>query len=65
MPSKRRQFNIRPDDATWSLIDRVKPLIEAAIGIEVSQSELLRLGMLALEEKYAPREPKRGKKPAG
>lgn len=54
MPSKRRQFNVRPDDATWEIIDRVKPLVEAAIGIEVSYSELLRLGMAELERKHAP-----------
>ena len=65
MPSKRRQFNVRPDDETWEIIDRVKPLVEASIGISVSQSDLLRLGMLALEEKHChaePSKPKKGKK---
>ncbi len=52
MPSQKRQFNVRPDDATWELIDRVKPVVESSIGIGVSYTDLLRLGMLALEEKH-------------
>jgi hypothetical protein len=60
MPSKRRQFNVRPDDATWAAIDRVKPVAEAAVGLELSYADLLRLAVAALEEKHAgPR--KKGK----
>lgn len=63
MPSKRRQFNVRPDEATWAVIDRLKPVVEARLGITLSYTDLLKLAMDALEAKCADDKPK--SKPKG
>lgn len=57
MPSQRKQLNVRVDDATDDLIERLRPAVSAAIGLEVSLADLVRLGMLELAKKYPPHPP--------
>ena len=52
MPSKRRQFNVRADDETEERIERLLPLVKQSLGLEVSVSDLFRLGMLELEKRF-------------
>lgn len=52
MPSARKQFNARLDPETEARIARLIPVISAAIGLPVSQADLLRLGMMELERVY-------------
>ncbi len=52
MPSVRKQFNARLDPETADRIARLIPVISVAIGLPVSQSDLLRLGMIELEKVY-------------
>lgn len=54
MPSKRKQINVRVDEATETLIAQLQPAVTAAIGLDVSLSDLIRLGMQELARKYLP-----------
>jgi hypothetical protein len=56
MPSDRKQFNIRLDPETVARVSRLLVRVSADFGIEVSQSDLFRLGMIELEKKY-PNDP--------
>jgi hypothetical protein len=53
MPSQRKQFNVRADDETEARVQRLLPLVKAAVGLEIGISDLFRLGMIELEKKYA------------
>lgn len=67
MPSDRKQVNVRVDAATEDLMARLLPVVSAAIGIAVSQSDLFRLGLIELEKKFAPPpapEPQKKRRPA-
>lgn len=50
--SEGTQFNARLDPETEVRIARLIPVISAAIGLPVSQADLLRLGMMGLERVY-------------
>lgn len=52
MPSTRKQLNIRLDDEMEALIPALTTAVSAAIGISVSQADVVRLGLLALRERY-------------
>ena len=52
MPSKRKQINVRSDVETEQRVRRLLPLVKQAIGLEVTVSDLFRLGMIELERKY-------------
>src|SRR5262249_15903930 len=52
MPSQRKQFNVRADDETEARVQRLLPLVKQALGIDVSISDLFRLGMIELERKH-------------
>ncbi|VTR95252.1 unnamed protein product [Gemmata massiliana] len=54
MPSERKQINVRVDDETEELIPRLIRSVTAALGIKVSQSDLFRLGLRELAQKYPP-----------
>lgn len=63
MPSNRKQLNVRLDGETDERIARLLVSVSAAYGIAVSQSDLVRLGMIELERKFPPApEQKKGKK---
>ncbi len=48
----RKQINIRLDMDTEKLLEDLQPIVSKAIGLQVSQSDLFRLGMLELWKKY-------------
>lgn len=52
MPSKLKQINVRADDAMVELESRVRAAASAAIGLEMSQSDVYRLGLNELAKKY-------------
>ena len=55
MPSKRKQFNVRADPETEARVKRLLPQVKEALGLEVTVSDLFRLGMIALERLYNER----------
>jgi hypothetical protein len=66
MPSNRKQLNVRADEETEKRVERLLPLVSKALGLQVSRSDLFRLGMIELERKFgseaaAPPEPAAGK----
>ena len=69
MPSNRKQLNVRLDDESEGRLARLVVAVTGAIGIRVSQSDVVRAALVELEKLYpqAPPEPTRGKprKPAG
>ena len=54
MPSDRKQINVRADSETEELMNRLIPVVSAAIGLKVNQSDLFRLGLVALKKQYLP-----------
>lgn len=62
MPSKRTQINVRLDPESEARLPRVREAVSRAIGLEVSQSDLFRLGLIELERKHCPPEPRPGRK---
>ena len=52
MPSDRRQLNVRLDPQTSDLWDEVTPRVQEAVGVELSQAQLIGLAIRALAEKY-------------
>ncbi len=52
MPSKREQFNVRMSDETAAKVERLHPVVNAALGVELSQAQFFALAVAALEEKY-------------
>lgn len=66
MPSDRKQFNVRLDDETEALLPDLTERVSAAVGLRVTTSDLLRMGLRALAEKYpAPPKGKKIQKSAG
>lgn len=57
MPSERRQFNVRMNEETAAEVDRLLPVVSAALKIELTQAQFLALAVAALSEKY-PKSPK-------
>jgi hypothetical protein len=52
VPSARKQLNVRTDAETEELMLRLIPVVSAAIGLKVNQSDLFRLGLAALKKQY-------------
>jgi hypothetical protein len=52
MPSKRKQINVRADAETEARIKRLLPRVREALGLEVTVSDLFRMGMMELERRY-------------
>lgn len=52
VPSDRKQLNIRLDPKTEAMVAELMPAAEAVTGLAVSQSDLFRLAVQALREKY-------------
>jgi hypothetical protein len=61
--AKRKQLNVRLDEESADRLDRLIPVVSGVVGLKLSQSDLIRLALIALEEKHAPKEPtKKGTK---
>ena len=52
MPSKRRQINVRADAETEARIQRLLPIVKESLGLDVTVSDLFRLGMIELEKRF-------------
>jgi hypothetical protein len=52
MPSGRKQVNVRVDDESEKLMASLLPAIRDATGIPVTVSDLFRMGLHALKERY-------------
>lgn len=55
MPSERKQLNVRLDDEMSQLFVELLPLAKESTGLNVSQSDLVRLALMALKREYAER----------
>src|ERR1700722_13695781 len=51
---KRLQINVQIDEETAERIGRLLASVTAALGVRVSKSDLIRLGLIELERKYPP-----------
>lgn len=49
---ERTQLNVRLDDEMKALLAELGPLANAATGLKVSQSDIVRLGLHALAREY-------------
>lgn len=56
MPSNRKQINVRLDPETELRLASLIPRVSAALGLNVSQSDLFRLGLIELDKKFPPDE---------
>jgi hypothetical protein len=54
MSRLRRQINVRLDLVSQRRLSRLLPMVSEAVGIDLSQSDLIRLALLELEKRYAP-----------
>lgn len=53
MGSDRKQFNIRISEDIEAQMERVRSAVSERIGMPVNNSDLFRMALFALEEKYA------------
>jgi hypothetical protein len=60
MASERRQLNVRLDPESADRFDRVSRSVVAAVGVEMSQAQIVALALKALEDRY-PAGPAPGK----
>ena len=56
MPSNRKQLNVRADEETANRVERLLLLVSKLLGLQVSRSDLFRLGMIELERKFGGEE---------
>lgn len=54
MPSKRKQLNIRLSEENEQRLESLVVRIRAALGINVSKSDVIQAGLVELEKKYPP-----------
>lgn len=59
---KRKQINVRVDDEMEDRFNRLVDAASAATGLNLSQSDVFRLAIIALEEKYEAEAKKGAKK---
>jgi hypothetical protein len=59
---KRKQLNVRLDEESADRLDRLIPVVSKVVGLNLSQSDIIRLALLALEEKHAAKDTKKGGK---
>ena len=63
MAKERKQINVRVDDEIERQIARLVPLLSAELGITITITDVVRLGVMELVKKYPEGEkPKGGKK---
>lgn len=71
MQSKRKQFNVRLSDEGLDRLGRLVSGMKGALGIDVSQADVIHAALVELEKKYPltteqpepPRKPPAGGKP--
>jgi hypothetical protein len=56
VPSERKQFNVRMSQETAARVERLIPLVNAAVGVELSQAQFFELAIRALAEKHGAAE---------
>lgn len=62
MPSTKRQLSVRAEDETHARLAGLVQRVSEALGVPVSQADVVRLALIELEKKYPqPAEPKKGK----
>jgi hypothetical protein len=61
---KRKQLNVRLDDESAERLDRLIPVVSKVVGLNLSQSAIVRLALIALEEKHVPTTSAKAKKGA-
>jgi Arc/MetJ-type ribon-helix-helix transcriptional regulator len=54
MPSARRQINVRLSEESENRLKGLVARMRAALGIEVSQSDVIQAGLVELEKRYPP-----------
>jgi len=59
---KRKQLNIRMDEEGEARLERLVPIMSGVLGIPLNTSDVVRLALVALEEKHAPKGGKKGDK---
>jgi hypothetical protein len=60
MGADRQQINVRVDDESTALIERLLPVVSRALGLAVNKSDLFRLGLRELALKYLSTAPAPG-----
>jgi Arc/MetJ-type ribon-helix-helix transcriptional regulator len=56
MPSQRRQINVRLSKESEARLKRLVESMRAALGIDVSQSDVIQAGLVELEKRYPSEE---------
>ena len=59
--AKLKQINLRLTDESEARLEALTLRMRAALGMNISKSDVLNAGLLALEEKYPPTEKGDGK----
>ncbi len=54
MPSQRRQINVRLSEESEARLKGLVERMRAALGIDVSQSDVIQAGLVELEKRYPP-----------
>jgi hypothetical protein len=54
MPSERRQINVRLSEESEQRMKRLLESMRGALGIAVSQSDVIQAGLVELEKRYPP-----------
>jgi Arc/MetJ-type ribon-helix-helix transcriptional regulator len=62
MATKNKQLNVRMDEETEARLERLVKTGSAVVGLALSQSDVIRLALQALEEKYTAAEAKKAAK---
>ena len=52
MPSRRKQIRIQIDDETAERFERLVSIVSADLGLPLTEADLVRLGLIALEKKH-------------
>ncbi len=52
--SRPKQLNVRLEDEYWDLLDALEPVVSAAVGVKMTQADLIRLGLKCLGKQYLP-----------
>lgn len=63
MASDRKQINVRLDAATEARMAALIPAVSKSFGLEVNQTDLIRLGMLELTKRFLEVDPAAGLTP--
>jgi hypothetical protein len=59
MPSKRRQFNARFKAEDWDRLEKLQERLRRILKLDLSQYDVVRLGLIELEKRYPPEDEER------